>query len=66
MPSILNTEETLTEILELPADETSQKVTTLRDGENTEELQELQDGWEKPLDILIRKNPYIYADALFC
>ena len=66
MPSTLDTEEILTEILEHPTDETSQKATTLRDGENGEELKELQDGWEKPLDILIRKNPYIYADALFC
>ena len=66
MPRVLDTEKTLTETLELPTHKTPQKATTPRDGESTDELKELQDGWEKPLDILVRKNPYIYADALFC
>ena len=66
MPSTLATEETLTEILELPTHKASQKATTPQGGENTDELKELRDGWERPLDILVRKNPYIYADVLFC
>lgn len=66
MPSILDAEKTLTEILELPTHKTSQKATIPQGGENIDELKELQDGWEKPLDILVRKNPYIYSDALFC
>lgn len=66
MPSIPDTEEPLTKILELPTHKIPQKTTTPRDGENIDELKELQNGWEKPLDILVRKNPYIYTDALFC
>jgi hypothetical protein len=36
----------------------------VQESEYAEELREHQDGWERPIDTLARKNPYIYADAL--
>ena len=65
MPSVVETEEILTEILERPTYKTPQAATTPRHDESTDEPRDSQRAWEKPLDLLVRKNPYIYADALF-
>lgn len=64
MPSVIDTDETLTEILELPTYKVPQQTAALCHDESTEELRKSQDAWEKSIDILVRKNPYIYVDAL--
>lgn len=79
MPSVLEIEETLTEIQELPTYETphqaprrsgflSKIVTALKGmaacSERSVEFGECRAAYEMPIDTLARKYPYMYADAL--
>ena len=78
MSNILEIEETLTEIQELPTYKTPQPVpqrpgfigkiiaalTSLRQRKRTEPHIACDTPFEMPLDTLARKHPYMYADAL--
>lgn len=80
MPSVLDTEETLIEIQELPTYRAPQPaprrlgflrriVTALKGSatrsEYSAEFSECLLAQEMPLDTTARKYPYLYADALF-
>lgn len=78
MPSVIDINETLTEIQELPTYKTLQpapqrtglaaKITAalkgMRRSERSAEHIDCYPRAEMPLDILARKHPYMYADAL--
>ena len=81
MPSVIEVEETLSEIQNLPTYEKPQQALVSNPGfvsrviaalrgmlqsEYTEEWRQRQDAWERPIDTLARKNPYLYTETLFC
>jgi hypothetical protein len=81
MPSVIEVEETFSEIQKLPIYEKPQQAIVTSPGfvsrviaafrgmlqtEYTEELRQRQYAWERPIDTLARTNPYLYTETLFC
>ena len=80
MTSLLDIEETLSEIEELPTYEKPQPLSLsphhgfvrklitalkgMRHSKPTDVTMTCQAAWEMPIDTLARKYPYMYADAL--